>query len=77
MAIVGRNQSVEQLVHDLDLHVRFVEHAGAVYLLELLVPLVVSLLDGPRLRQLALDYRVRLLHGLVEPGGNARKLLER
>ena len=65
MAVIRWYQSVQELVHDFDLDVRFVEHLGAVHLFQLLVPRPFLLVNGPVLLELLLDAPV----GLVDISG--------
>ena len=55
MAVIRWYQSVQKLVHDFDLDVRFVEHLGAVHLFQLLVSGPFLLVNGPVLLELFLD----------------------
>ena len=66
MRIVGRNESVEQLVHYFDLHTRRFEHLRAVYFLQRLEPLAVLLVDGLVLFELLVDDFIRLLNCLAQ-----------
>ena len=64
VTVVRRYQSIQQLVHHLDLHVRSLEHLCTIYLLKYSLPVPPLPIDGVDLLELLLDHVVRLLNTL-------------